>query len=1025
MIRQLPAHGGRRAPLPPSPLQGELVRARLLEALAARFDEPVTVVVAGAGFGKTTALAQAIRANDASPAGIDAWVACEPGDEDAGRLSSAISSSLGGTVATGSNIDRVLGALGASAPVDVCIFIDDLHELPAGSAGEQFVCELATRLPSHAHLVLASRDPVPVPLARRRAAGQVVEVGADALAFSDDEVAALAGLLGQDQTACDGLAGWPSLVRLVLSAPSGATRQFLWEEVVAGLSPPERAGLLALAVLGSGSASDVTRVAGGDVDLDLLVGAVPLLHRDAEGRLGAHQLWEDAVEQLFPAADVQEVRQRALSVLLERGETVRMGSAAMRWGDPGMFRVACVALVRENLGALPIDTAARWLASTPPRAVGTPEHQLLGLAVRHTRHPDTVDMDDQLDSLEASFAETDDREAQAVTLALGANMAHTRGDVRRLVAITQRIKALPDATEHPLLRFFLETYDAALAALSGDIDGSLRTIEAMSLDHVPAPVRELVTRLHVIMLVLAGRAEDAVPIGRSLLESSNIVVRSIPSMLRWAAGDPAEYLAARRATAPLPKAEPSYTFWRAAHGAVVAASLGNRALADAFRVEVEQTVDLQDARSALAAAAMACCKILDHDEAAATSLIAEHLARHPLTDTRGDAHLRHNLAIAYVSCTAVRQHWDSADLGPTHRRTRDVAALFLAAREGRLDRRTELASPAAVVTSLPLTWSVELAVRAAAAGCPDGGSLLETLRAWLPATTHREVEWLAVHGDATCQTTAARFLADLPDPAEGPLLIDVLGTLRLRAGPTEITKPELRRSRVRTLLALLVLRGTMRRERIADLVWPDLDQGAAAQNLRVTLSHMRRLLERPRPDRRPTGTIVAHADSIELAGPPLVDTDLRRLHRELADAELAEQMGDSTRVIACLSSAVEMWRGDPLADLAAIDELSGEVEHVRHVLLDACLRLGELLLVAGRFDEALRCAERSRVASPYSERAHRLALACHLQRHDRAGLESAVRSTRQLLDDFGVEPEESTKMLLRRATGRLGTSLET
>ena len=61
-------------------------------------------------------------------------------------------------------------------------------------------------------------------------------------------------------------------------------------------------------------------------------------------------------------------------------------------------------------------------------------------------------------------------------------------------------------------------------------------------------------------------------------------------------------------------------------------------------------------------------------------------------------------------------------------------------------------------------------------------------------------------------------------------------------------------------------------------------------------------------------------------------------------------------------------------------------------------------------------------ASPYSERAHRLAIACHLQRHDRAGLESAVRSTERLLADLGVEPEDATKMLLRRAGVRLGAS---
>jgi hypothetical protein len=126
-----------------------------------------------------------------------------------------------------------------------------------------------------------------------------------------------------------------------------------------------------------------------------------------------------------------------------------MGSAAVRWGDPAMFRVACVGLVRENLGALPIDTAARWLANAPPRAIGTPEHRLLGLAVRHARHPELGDVDRELDAVEASFIETEDGEGQAVTLALGANMAHTRGDVGRLVAIGQRIKALPGGDRPP------------------------------------------------------------------------------------------------------------------------------------------------------------------------------------------------------------------------------------------------------------------------------------------------------------------------------------------------------------------------------------------------------------------------------------------------------------------------------------------------------------------------------------------------------------------------------------------------
>ncbi len=182
---------------------------------------------------------------------------------------------------------------------------------------------------------------------------------------------------------------------------------------------------------------------------------------------------------------------------------------------------------------------------------------------------------------------------------------------------------------------------------------------------------------------------------------------------------------------PLPDDQPRTASSRAAHGAVVAASLGDRALADTVRPEIEATTgDPQNARdSAIAAAALACCKILDHDEAAATSAIADHLARHPLTDARGEAHLRRNLAIAYV---ASDRRAPSTGMPPSSARCTDEPGRWPASssRPGRAASiaDTELGSPSTVVTSLPLAWSVELAVRASAAGCPDGSSLLPNAR---------------------------------------------------------------------------------------------------------------------------------------------------------------------------------------------------------------------------------------------------------------------------------------------------------
>ena len=89
------AGAARHGEVVPPAVSGELLRLRVIELLARRWQAAVTTLVAGAGFGKSTALAQAVRSNLAHPEGIDAWVACEPGDEDADHLADGILSALG------------------------------------------------------------------------------------------------------------------------------------------------------------------------------------------------------------------------------------------------------------------------------------------------------------------------------------------------------------------------------------------------------------------------------------------------------------------------------------------------------------------------------------------------------------------------------------------------------------------------------------------------------------------------------------------------------------------------------------------------------------------------------------------------------------------------------------------------------------------------------------------------------------------------------------------------------------------
>jgi len=211
----------------PQPMSGELVRAELLERLQQRFNSPVTTVVAGAGFGKSTALAQAVRHNLVAPLGIDAWVTCTPDHENDEALAGSLLGVLDGGPRRGAPVDALVSAIVALSPLDVCLIVDDCQFVPAGSAGEHLLARLVRNLPSNGHVLLAGRRLPDVPLARLKAAGACTMLSAADLRLSTEEVAAVAGSLGRDPATAGQVGRWPALVRLALIARSGVDRQYL------------------------------------------------------------------------------------------------------------------------------------------------------------------------------------------------------------------------------------------------------------------------------------------------------------------------------------------------------------------------------------------------------------------------------------------------------------------------------------------------------------------------------------------------------------------------------------------------------------------------------------------------------------------------------------------------------------------------------------------------------------------------------------------------------------------------------
>jgi LuxR family transcriptional regulator, maltose regulon positive regulatory protein len=210
---------------PPPVRAGWVSRESVLRRLTGNPEVPVALVVAPAGYGKTSVLTEWAE-RDGRPF---AWIAIEEADNDPGRLLGSIAGALHDLEPIGPD---VFGALSASHPRfssaalarlgeylrgrvhDFVLVLDDLHLLhdPGSWA---VLTAVAEHLRPGSQMALGSRCDPPLHLGRLRAEGKLLELRAPDLAMSEAESAQLfaeAGLTLDDaevHTLVDRTEGWP------------------------------------------------------------------------------------------------------------------------------------------------------------------------------------------------------------------------------------------------------------------------------------------------------------------------------------------------------------------------------------------------------------------------------------------------------------------------------------------------------------------------------------------------------------------------------------------------------------------------------------------------------------------------------------------------------------------------------------------------------------------------------------------------------------------------------------------------
>src|SRR4030065_646323 len=185
----------------PPPRPKVVLRPHLIERLNEGMHRKLTLISAPAGFGKTTLVSEWI----AGCGRTVTWLSLDEGDNDPTRFLTYLVAALQ-TIAANIGkgvlvilqspqpppIESILIALLneiTTVPDNFVLVLDDYHVIDSKPV-DNVLTSLLEHLPPQIHLVIATREDPPLPLARLRARGQLTELRAADLRFTPAEGAA-------------------------------------------------------------------------------------------------------------------------------------------------------------------------------------------------------------------------------------------------------------------------------------------------------------------------------------------------------------------------------------------------------------------------------------------------------------------------------------------------------------------------------------------------------------------------------------------------------------------------------------------------------------------------------------------------------------------------------------------------------------------------------------------------------------------------------------------------------------------
>jgi DNA-binding SARP family transcriptional activator len=410
---------------PPRDPNGTMARPALEQRIAESITRRLTVLVAGAGFGKST-LAARVAATRPS-----AWYTADAADRHLGTFASGVVAAIRQRVpaipadlanpielsveprddteaqSRGHGAATLIAdALQEALTEDLVLVIDDVHALDGAAGPQRFLEALVRVAPPTLHLLLVSRSELPFGVERLRGQGEVADMGVTAFAFTAAEIETLLRTLLADAIAAGDVqstatrihaatGGWPAAVRLAIEAlrtapdgghgavldrlqrPEGPLFSYLAEEVVSRASEAVHAVVARAVHFDRFSAPLLTAVGAPDAErvLDALARRALFLQplQGAPGWWSLHGLIREftLVRLALGDDEIAQLHAAAATWFEAAGRHDEALASLLKAGDPEPL----AAFLDRHGPALVLSGASRLVAdaaATLPEAMRTP-----------------------------------------------------------------------------------------------------------------------------------------------------------------------------------------------------------------------------------------------------------------------------------------------------------------------------------------------------------------------------------------------------------------------------------------------------------------------------------------------------------------------------------------------------------------------------------------------------------------------------------------------------------------------------